>query len=53
MFGTSILQNILYGLANHGLENLSDVEQRERVIEACKVANAHDFIMKLPEVIII
>lgn len=50
MFGTSIFENILYGLADHGLDRMSDTEKREKVVEACKVANAHDFILKLPKV---
>jgi ATP-binding cassette, subfamily B (MDR/TAP), member 1 len=50
MFGTSILENILYGLADHGLEKMSYGEKKDKVIEACKVANAHEFIMKLPKV---
>lgn len=50
MFGTTILENILYGLADHGLKNMSDIEKRDKVIEACKIANAHEFITKLPKV---
>ena len=50
MFGTSIFENILYGLADHGLDKMSEKEQREKVVKACKVANAHEFILKLPKV---
>ncbi|CAD7947713.1 unnamed protein product [Amoebophrya sp. A120] len=39
LFATSILDNLLYGL-----ENRETITTKE-VIEACKLANAHDFIM--------
>ncbi len=39
IFNTSIRENIAYGL-----ENISD----DRVVEAARLANAHDFIQQLP-----
>lgn len=41
LFGTSIYENIRYGRENAGKK---DIE------EAARVANAHDFIVKLPQV---
>lgn len=41
LFGVSIAENIKYG---------SNDATAEEVIEAAKQANAHDFIIKLPEV---
>ena len=43
LFGTSIKENIVFGRA--GTTN-------EEVVEAAKNANAHNFIMKLPDVIL-
>lgn len=43
LFGVSIFQNIAWGSA-------TEVEPtREQVVEACKKANAHDFISQLPQ----
>ena len=41
LFATTIVENIRYG---------RDDVSREEVEEAAKDANAHDFIMKLPQV---
>ncbi len=41
LFGTTILENIKYGR-----ENVTD----EEIKDAAKNANAHDFIMSLPQV---
>ncbi len=40
LFNTTIKENIAYGLSNCPLE---------KIIEAAKTANAHDFIMEMPE----
>jgi len=40
LFNDSVRNNIAYGLENHPLE---------KIIEAAKAANAHDFIMALPK----
>ncbi|KAI2642590.1 ABC transporter [Xylaria nigripes] len=49
LFGTTIYHNIRYGLFGTKFENESAEKQKERVIEAAKKANAHDFISALPE----
>lgn len=49
LFGTTIFHNIRFGLIGTKYENETDEKQRERVIEAAKMANAHDFISSLPE----
>ncbi|KAK9375957.1 P-loop containing nucleoside triphosphate hydrolase protein [Lipomyces chichibuensis] len=48
LFACSIFENICYGLIGTPFENASVVEKRELVIEACKQANAWDFIQELP-----
>ena len=40
LFDSSIADNIAYGL---------DIKDRERVVEAAKMAHAHEFIVKLPQ----
>ena len=42
LFGRTIARNIVYGLEE---ENVS----MDRIVEAAKLANAHEFIMKLPK----
>jgi ATP-binding cassette subfamily B (MDR/TAP) protein 1 len=49
LFGTTIFHNIRYGLFGTKFENESAEKQKELVIEAAKMANAHDFISALPE----
>ncbi|KAB8296977.1 hypothetical protein EYC80_002380 [Monilinia laxa] len=49
LFGTTIFENIRHGLIGTKFENDSAERQRELVIEAAKMANAHDFISALPE----
>lgn len=43
LFGTTIIENIRYGR-----DNLTEDE----IIDAAKKANAHDFIMSLPKVLL-
>lgn len=43
LFAMTVSENIAYGLPN------KDVSETE-IIEAAKAANAHDFIVSLPEV---
>jgi len=40
---------VLNGLRGSDVASLSDAQKRELVISACKQANAHDFIEKLPK----
>ncbi len=49
MFSTTIYENIKHGLIGTKWENDSPEQQKERVIEAAKKANAHDFVSSLPE----
>ncbi len=49
LFGTTIFENIRHGLIGTKFENESMEKQKELVIEAAKMANAHDFITGLPE----
>ncbi|KAK5993811.1 ABC multidrug transporter atrD [Cladobotryum mycophilum] len=49
LFGTTIMNNIRYGLRGSAYEDCDEDEQRKRVISAAVKANAHDFISGLPE----
>ena len=49
LFGTSIFNNIAYGLIGTEHEHLSDDKKQDIIIDAAKMANAHDFISALPE----
>jgi ATP-binding cassette subfamily B (MDR/TAP) protein 1 len=48
LFNDTIYHNVLNGLRGDEFKDLSDEKKRGLVIEACKQANAHDFIEKLP-----
>ncbi|KAF0453393.1 P-loop containing nucleoside triphosphate hydrolase protein [Gigaspora margarita] len=49
LFKTTIAENVSYGLIGSIYENLPNNEKREMIENACKKANAHDFIMKFPD----
>jgi ATP-binding cassette subfamily B (MDR/TAP) protein 1 len=49
LFGTTIFGNIAHGLIGTRFEQEVGDVQKERVIQAAKMANAHDFISALPE----
>jgi ATP-binding cassette subfamily B (MDR/TAP) protein 1 len=49
LFGTTIYENIRHGLIGTKYENENAEQQKELIEEAAKKANAHDFIMGLPE----
>jgi ATP-binding cassette subfamily B (MDR/TAP) protein 1 len=49
LFGTTIFGNIAHGLIGTRFENETAEAQKERIINAAKMANAHDFISALPE----
>ncbi|KAH9238612.1 hypothetical protein K456DRAFT_1746635 [Colletotrichum gloeosporioides 23] len=49
LFGTTIYQNIRYGLIGTKHEDAGEAEQRQLIENAAKMANAHDFITGLPE----
>ncbi|WWD20569.1 hypothetical protein CI109_105045 [Kwoniella shandongensis] len=48
LFGTTVRGNVEHGLIGSKWEHASDAEKFELVKKACIDANAHDFIMKLP-----
>ena len=49
LFGTTIFGNIQHGLIGTKHENADIKQQKELIIAAAKMANAHDFILGLPE----
>ncbi|KAI9837523.1 MAG: GTPase-activating protein [Sarea resinae] len=49
LFGTTIFGNIQHGLIGTKYENASEEEQKELIINAARMSNAHDFISGLPE----
>ncbi|KAK1140267.1 GTPase-activating protein [Aspergillus melleus] len=49
LFGTTIYQNIRYGLIGTKFEHESEEKVRELIENAAKMANAHDFVTALPE----
>ncbi|KAK9711625.1 hypothetical protein K7432_007714 [Basidiobolus ranarum] len=49
LFRCTIAENIAHGLIGTSHENASHEKQMELIQEACKMANAHDFIMLLPD----
>ncbi|EEH49756.1 uncharacterized protein PADG_05835 [Paracoccidioides brasiliensis Pb18] len=49
LFGTTIYMNIRQGLIGSSFEQEPEDKIRERIENAAKMANAHDFIVSLPE----
>ncbi|KAF5346861.1 hypothetical protein D9756_010551 [Leucocoprinus leucothites] len=51
LFGTTVRENVLFGLAGskYDGESTTEEEKFKLIKEACKQANAHDFIMRLPK----
>ncbi|KAF7716324.1 ABC transporter [Penicillium ucsense] len=49
LFGTTIYKNIRYGLIGTRYEHEPEERVRELIENAAKMANAHEFIMGLPE----
>ncbi|KAF2238713.1 ABC transporter-like protein [Viridothelium virens] len=49
LFATTIFENIRYGLVGREAANLGEAKVRDLVENAAKMANAHDFVTKLPE----
>ncbi|KAK9472684.1 P-loop containing nucleoside triphosphate hydrolase protein [Dipodascopsis tothii] len=49
LFACTIFENITYGLIGTQYEHASDDERMKRVVEACHMANAYQFIQDLPE----
>ena len=48
LFATTVRGNVEHGLIGSKWENASDAEKTKLVQQACIDANAHDFILKLP-----
>jgi ATP-binding cassette, subfamily B (MDR/TAP), member 1 len=49
LFSSTVYENIRYGLTSPVFDNLDNMTEREMVINAAKIANAHDFISALPD----
>jgi ATP-binding cassette subfamily B (MDR/TAP) protein 1 len=49
LFGTTIYNNIRQGLIGTKFETENEEKQRDLIIAAAKMSNAHDFITALPE----
>ncbi|KZF22582.1 P-loop containing nucleoside triphosphate hydrolase protein [Xylona heveae TC161] len=49
LFATTIYGNIRHGLIGTKYESVSEEKQQELIINAAKMANAHDFVTSLPE----
>lgn len=49
LFSQTIKDNIKNGLVGSRFEHEDEEKQTERIIQAAKMANAHDFITQLPE----
>ena len=49
LFSTTVLGNIKHGLIGSRFEHETGEQQYERIVEAAKKANAHDFVTALPE----
>lgn len=49
LFNCSIRRNIEYGLIGTNLDTSQEEKNTELVIQAAKMANAHDFISRLPD----
>ncbi|KAL1915703.1 uncharacterized protein VTP21DRAFT_6462 [Calcarisporiella thermophila] len=49
LFNATIAENVAAGLVGTEWENRPHEMRMERIIEACKIANAHEFIMNLPQ----
>lgn len=48
LFKASIFENIRHGLIARGQSRHDEIESRRLIIQAAKIANAHDFIEALP-----
>lgn len=48
LFNDTIYRNVVNGLRGGEFQNISEEKKKELVIEACKQANAHEFIQQLP-----
>ncbi|KKZ63523.1 hypothetical protein EMCG_02148 [[Emmonsia] crescens] len=49
LFNGTVFQNVCHGLVGTETADMPESDKMEHVIEACKLANAHDFIEELPK----
>ncbi|ORX89406.1 multidrug resistance protein MDR [Basidiobolus meristosporus CBS 931.73] len=49
LFKCTVAQNIAHGLIGTPHESCNEEKKMELIIEACKISNAHNFIMDLPQ----
>ncbi|GBB93073.1 hypothetical protein RclHR1_02100022 [Rhizophagus clarus] len=49
LFNTTIAKNVAHGLIGSTYENIDENKKHEMIVQACIMANAHDFIMNLPD----
>lgn len=49
LFTGTVLENVYYGLVGSPWEHVEESEKRKLAEDACRTANAHDFIMQLPK----
>ncbi|KLJ13581.1 hypothetical protein EMPG_11474 [Blastomyces silverae] len=49
LFNGTVYQNVCHGLVGTEAAHVPESEKMEHVVEACKLANAHDFIEELPK----
>ena len=49
LFGTTIYRNIKHGLIGTKYEQLPEERQKDLIVSAARMSNAHDFITSLPE----
>ncbi len=49
LFGTTIYGNIRHGLIGTKYETMPEEKQKELIVAAAKMSNAHDFVTSLPE----
>jgi ATP-binding cassette subfamily B (MDR/TAP) protein 1 len=49
LFGTTVRENVAFGLAGTPHATASPADQLTFIKDACKKANAHEFIMRLPK----
>ena len=49
LFEGTVAQNVAHGLIGSAWESESASAKMERIVHACRQANAHDFILKLPQ----
>ncbi|KAL1965240.1 hypothetical protein VTN77DRAFT_5994 [Rasamsonia byssochlamydoides] len=49
LFNTTVYEDVAHGLVGTDKQSLPEGEKRRLVIDACRLAHAHDFIIQLPQ----